>query len=157
MTDQMKQEFTRRISQANRSHLLVITYEIALEYIKEARLSHAETTGAFDKAVADARRCVERLRADLDYDYNISYTLMRLYNYCSVRLNKSIYERDRKYLDEVEAILTSLHDSYEEAAGKDDSAALMSNAQDVYSGLTYGRDGANVNAGGGYSSRGFAI
>ena len=38
MTDEMKQDFTRRITAANRTEMVVITYEIALEYLKEAVL-----------------------------------------------------------------------------------------------------------------------
>ena len=36
MTREMKQIFTRRITQANRTQLVVILYDMVLEYLKEA-------------------------------------------------------------------------------------------------------------------------
>jgi len=37
MTPELKQEYTRRISSANRTGIIVITYEIALGYLSDSR------------------------------------------------------------------------------------------------------------------------
>ena len=37
MTQERKQEFTRRITQANKTQMITILYEMVLDYIEEAR------------------------------------------------------------------------------------------------------------------------
>ena len=41
MTKEMKQNYTLRISQANKSELVVIVYEMLLTYIEDAKAAHA--------------------------------------------------------------------------------------------------------------------
>ena len=42
MTKEMKQNYTLRISQANKSELVVIVYEMLLTYIEDAKAAHAK-------------------------------------------------------------------------------------------------------------------
>ncbi|MCR5526722.1 MAG: flagellar protein FliS [Lachnospiraceae bacterium] len=155
MTPEKKQDYTRRISQANKTEISVITYEIALDYLADAR--GAKTNEEFEDGIKHSKRCVEQLRDALNMDYaEISLPLARLYNYVTLEFDKAVMKRDSSKLEECEMILTNLHDSFVEVAKQDESGAVMKNTEQVFSGLTYGPAGANeiVNQ---ESNRGFSV
>ncbi len=149
----MKQYYTRRIANANRTGMVVLTYEIALQYLSDAR--DAKTHEEFEEAVRMARRCVEQLREALDYKYGLSFTLVRLYDFITIEMDKAIYRRDASCFEESGKILETMHNSFEKIQDQDQSAPLMQNAEAVYSGMTYGRNGANESTDG--VNRGFTV
>ena len=142
MTPELKQEYTRRITSANRTGIIVITYEIALGYLNDSR--EAAKTGSREdcrRELRNASRCVEQLLAALNYDYVISINLMRIYNYVLECIRKVSCSMDLSGLDEPEKILRRLHDSFEEVAKTDSSPPMMSVSDEVYDGLTYNAKG----------------
>ncbi len=151
MTDEMKKEFTLKISQANRTKIVVLTYELALQYICDAR--NAEDREGFVRGVQHAKNCVEQLRGVLDYSQEIALYLYRIYNYISLLMDKAIIRNNGKLLDEAESLLTKLHDAFEQIIPQDASGPEMTNIETVYSGLTYGRTGVTDNVSG--SNRGY--
>ncbi len=147
MTPELKQEYTRRITSANRTGIIVITYEIALGYLSDSRDAAKEGNKEdFRRELRNASRCVEQLLAVLDYDYAISINLMRIYNYVLECIRKVSCSADVSGLDEPESILRRLHASFEEVAKTDTSPPMMSGADEVYDGLTYNAKGkTNIN------------
>ncbi len=147
MTQELKQEYTRRITSANRTGIIVITYEIALGYLADAK--EAEKNGDREGCRIELRnssRCVQQLLAALNYDYALSINLMRIYNYVLECIRKASYGMDLSCLDEVESILGRLKTSFEEVAKTDTSGPMMSGAEEVYDGLTYNAKGrTNIN------------
>lgn len=141
MTEELKKEYTRKITQANRSQITVLTYEMALDYINDAENAVSDTD--FDMAVKRSKKCIEHLLLALDYKYGISVTLMRIYNYVLHLFMKALSHRDPSELSEAKKILEKLHSSFEEVAKSDTSAPLMKNTEEVYTGLTYGKNGVN--------------
>ncbi|SFL35490.1 flagellar protein FliS [Lachnospiraceae bacterium KH1T2] len=142
MTPEKKQDYTRRITQANKTEISVITYEIALDYLNEAKEAASEEE--FESSIKHSKRCVEQLRDALNMDYaEISLPLARLYNYVTLEFDKAVMKRDRSNLGECEMILNNLHDSFVEVAKQDVSDPVMKNTEQVFSGLTYGPEGAN--------------
>jgi len=140
MTDEQKKAYTARVSQANPTELVVILYEIALDYIKDARQAHADG----DKA--DFRNCIHKTQsAVLELLYSvqdgqpISDTLRGLYGFSMEQLSKADAGGKTEPLDAVERILGQLKEAYAAICGEDTRGAVMSNAQTVYAGLTYGR------------------
>ena len=80
MRKELIQEFSMRVTQASRSELVVIMYEIILkdlEYAKEA--IEEGDTATFEKELAHAGRFVNELMGSLDYSIGLSYHLMSLY------------------------------------------------------------------------------
>ena len=142
MTEELKKEYTRKITHANRSQITVLTFEMALDYIADAE--NASNAEEFDVAVKRSKKCVEQLLLALDYKYGLSFTLMRIYNYVLQLYLKALSQRNPSKLAEVKKILSSLHDSFAEASKSDTSAPLMSNTEEVYTGLTYGKTGVNT-------------
>ena len=133
------QAFATRVTQANRSELVVVIYEVALASIKEGK--DALEAGA----VTDARHEIERAKSmiqelmyALDMHYNISTYLRQLYIFGYRELCQGIANRDSKRFDNTTNILEGLLKSFKEIAKQDDSAPLMKNTQTIVAGLTYG-------------------
>lgn len=143
MTDEMKKEFTLKITQANRTRIVVLTYELALQYIEDAR--NAGDRIEFNSGVQHAKNCVEQLRGALDYSQDISLYLYRLYNYVTVLMDRAVIRHNAAVLSEAKVILQKLHDAFDQIASEDRSAPAMQNIETVYSGLTYGRNGVREN------------
>ncbi|MBO4374163.1 MAG: flagellar protein FliS [Lachnospiraceae bacterium] len=147
MTPELKQEYTRRITSANRTGIIVITYEIALGYLSDSKeAAEKGNTEECRVQLRNACRCVEQLLAALNFDYALSLYLMRIYNYVLECIRKVSYSMDIGGLEEPEKILKKLKSSFEEVARSDDSPPMMSGADEVYDGLTYNARGkTNIN------------
>ena len=139
MTDEKKQDFTRRITQANRTAMVALTYEMTMEYLSDAR--NAETEEDFAVSVKKAKRCVEQLRDVLNYDYDLSWRLMQIYNFITLEFDRAVYRRNAAEFEESEAILAKMRAAFDEASREDNSPPLMRNAESVTVGMTYGRNG----------------
>ncbi len=141
----MKQEqirdFTRRISQSNRSELVVVIYDIIFAYIKDAKEGLlAGDYESFRTALAKAQKGVEELVQSLDFRYEISGNLYSLYIFAKEAMAKAVIKKDLEELAGAEAVLMNLYEAFLEAAKQDHSNPLMQNTQQVYAGITYGRN-----------------
>ncbi len=145
MTAEKKQAFTRRISQANATMLVVITYEIALENLEEATQADPKSE-EFTRAVTKARDCVYSLQTALNFEHALSRNLLALYGFAMRELTRAASTKEAEHLEGVRVVLTGLHQAFMEVAARDDSAALMENTQNVYAGITYGRKDVTENA-----------
>ena len=157
MTKEEKQDYTLRITQANRSELIVIVYDIALSYIDSAIRSYDENNlEAFGANSRYAGKCVGDLLEAVDFNYEPAYPLMRIYVYISRQLALAPVRKDKEALIVAKRLMERLRKSFEDIASQDDSAPLMSNTQEVYAGLTYGRGSLNESLAGA-SNRGFTV
>lgn len=141
------QEFTVRISQANRSELIVIMYDIMkadISYAKE--VLEQQDTEQYMRECRHAQKVLNELMASLDYHYAMSYDLLSLYSYMNKRLVAACMKKDGTILDEVEAVLDKLRAAFSEVSKQDPTGPMMSNTQQVYAGLTYGRGTLNESA-----------
>ena len=141
----MKQEqirdFTRRISQSNRSGLTVVTFEIILAYIEDAAKCHGSADyRGFCSALRHAQRGVDALVQSLDFGYEISGNLYALYVYAKEEMAKAVIKNDWNTAEHAKKVLAELYAAFAEAAKDDGSAPLMQNTQQVFAGVTYGRD-----------------
>ncbi len=155
MDNDKKQEFTRRISQANSTDMVVVIYDIAIAYIDEAKAAF-ETSDrtALEGSVIHIRRSINELISSLNYEYSPAGEMLQLYIYCSRRLTALSSAKDAGALDEVRSILSRLREAYAQIADTNKSGPVMSNSESVYAGLTYGRGTLNENVVGN-SNRGF--
>lgn len=144
MTSEKKQEFTLKITSANKTQLVVIIYDMALAYLDEAvNAKKAEDKKAFLEAVDRGQKCVESLLSGLDFDYEISHALWHLYFYVIKILSRAIKNVDDNDICEAMRILTALRNSFEEVSKEDKSKPMMGNTQSVVAGITYGRNSLN--------------
>lgn len=141
MKQEQVQDFTRRISQSNKSGLVVIVYDIIFAYIKDAEDSLADGNyEVFRDSLAKAQRGVDELIRALDFQYEIAKNLYSLYVFAKEAMAKAIIRKGKEELDGAKAVLMNLYDGFLEAARQDHSKPLMQNAQQVYAGMTYGKN-----------------
>ena len=150
MQDALKKEFTLRITQANRSELIVIIYEMCLAYLKDA----IEGTDRAEN-ITRARACVDELKESLNFEYELSADLLHFY----IKVNKLFMQAAAggrtEPLVEAESAMGRMRDAFVEISKEDDSKPLLHNAQEVYAGYTYGKNDVNVSIGAGQTERGF--
>lgn len=158
MTKELKQQFTLKISKANKTQLVVILYEMMLIYIEEARQANkSQNKESFRQGIKRAKGCLHELMSSLHLEYPIAGNLMKLYAYADRELTKADIKNSTEELAHVQAIIEKLHAAYETVSGQDTSAPVMSNTQTVYAGLTYGRNALNESLADQGGSRGFRV
>ncbi|MCR5733417.1 MAG: flagellar protein FliS [Lachnospiraceae bacterium] len=155
MTKELIQEYTLKITQANRSQMIVIVYDIAEQYIKDALSAYDDgDMETFRNNCGYALKCVGDLMEALDFNYELAVPLMRLYVFISKQISLSSVKNDTEGLLAARGLMLSLRDSFEEMAKQDDSGPVMGNTESVYAGLTYGKNQLNESIGGS-DNRGF--
>ena len=155
MTKEIKKQFTLRITQANPTQLVVILYEMCLEYLGEAKAAlRAGDIPAFRESTRKTRGCLTELMQSLDLEYEPAPAMLQLFLFCVRRLAYSEVHKDEKALEELEHVLRPLHDAYAKIQDQNTAGPVMGNAQTVYAGLTYGRNSLTENTGDPGSNRG---
>lgn len=158
MTKEMKQIFTRRITQANRTQLVVILYDMILTYLKDA--AAAQEIGCeqeFKKDMQCARNCISELRGSLDFHYDLSRNLFAIYAFADRELAHDLHGIEAKQLDQIIGMFQKLRDAYNTISKEDHSQPLMENAQNVYAGFTYNRTDVNESLSQYGKARGYCI
>lgn len=158
MTAELKQEYTLRIAQANKTQLITILYEMVLLYIDEAE--SALDTGnkaEFKNAIRKIRGCMDELTASLHFEYALAQNLLQLYLYVDRELVKASSHYEKENLAHVRLVIGQLHEAYEQIQDLDTSGPVMGNTQTVYAGLTYGRNTLTENITDPGSNRGFRV
>lgn len=144
MDNELKQAYTRRLSQCNQGEMIVIIYDIFFTYSQEAKGALQEKDREkFKKSIQKAQNVLDELMGALDFSYDVSKSLIQLYRYCKTELAKSVYEFKPQRIEEAESVMKSLHSAFLVAAEQDKSMPLMSNTQQVYAGITYGKTNIN--------------
>ena len=158
MTKSQKQQFTLRITQANKTEMIVILYEMILAYIEEAKeAARVDEKAEFKDAIRKIRGCINELMTSLHLEYDLAMNLLQLYLYMNRELVKADLKNDITFIEHIESIVLKLHQSYKELAGQDKSGPVMENVQTVYAGLTYGRGRLTENLTYQSPNRGFVI
>lgn len=144
MNKEALQAFTVRVTQASKSELIVILYEMILTEIKDAREAYQNgDLVTFDKNLKRAQKYMNELISPLDYHYPISFDLLQLYLYVNKRIITAIIKRNPVSLDSAESVLQKLLVGFEGVAKEDKSGPMMRNTQQLYAGLTYGKGRLN--------------
>lgn len=158
MTKELKQEYTLKITQANKSELIVILYEMLLLYLEEAEQGHEkEDKAGFRDGIRKARGCLKELMASLHFEYEPAMNLLQLYLYANRELAKADIRNSVEELQHVKMVMNKLHDAYEKLSEQDVSGPVMANTQTVYAGLTYGKNSLTESLADQGSNRGFRV
>lgn len=146
MTREKKQELTLRITQANKTELIEILYEMILVYVEDARKAHADGNRTeYRDAIRKTRGCFNELLASLNFEYELATNFLQLYMYCNRELALADVKNDTEYLSHVYRVVGKLQETYVELAKLDTTGPVMQNSQTVYAGLTYGRNDLTEN------------
>ncbi len=158
MTKELKQEYTLRITQANKTQLITILYEMALLYVDEAEEAmSAGDRSELKNAVRRIQGCMCELMDSLHMEYEVARNLLQLYLYINREVAKAALHSDTECLEHVRPVLDKLLSAYKQIEGQDASGPVMGNAQTVYAGLTYGRNDLMENAADPAANRGFCV
>lgn len=142
MTSEKKQEYTRRITEANPTGIVAITYEIAKGYYEDAVIAFkAGDRDTYRLEITKGNKCIEELIMSLDPSYAISIYLLRIYNYILECARKASFTYDTGELKEPVEILTKIGGTFEEIAPQDKRSAGVQGGAEVYDGLTYNSKG----------------
>lgn len=138
MTQEKKQEFTRRLSCCNRGEMIVIMYDILFVYLEEGiQAKKAGDYPAFKSAVSHAQQVICRLMDDLDFSYGIAGSLFAEYQFVNKLLSMAICKNSSQNLEDAKRVLKNLYDAFVEASHQDTSEPLMEHTQQVVAGMTY--------------------
>ena len=156
MNAEKKQEFTRRISQSNRSELVVIQYEIFYEYMKDAKEAHENGDyESFRAAIHKGDNVLTELSNTLDFQYELSNQLYALYDFSKRALMQCIVKKNCQGIEDAKKALDPLYAAFVQVAKQDTSEPLMRNTQQVYAGMTYGKQNLKESFQEPETSRGF--
>ncbi len=140
MDKEKKKQFSIRITQSNRTSLIAIEYEILDVYLEDAlKARENNDREGFKMNLRWADNVLKELISVLDFSYDISAYLYRLYMWCREQLALSISLYSTDGIEEAKKVLDKLGKAFHELAEKDDSQPEMKNVQKVSYGMTYGR------------------
>jgi flagellar secretion chaperone FliS len=136
--------FSYRISQASKTELVVIMYDMAQEYLKDAiqALNDDDKIG-FCNNIRQVKRVIDELSSGLDMQYEIANEIFVLYMQADKILIRCLARMDNEGLDKVENMLNKLRESFYKLSKDDDSGPVLKNVQQVYAGLTYSSAGGS--------------
>lgn len=158
MTDEKKQEFTRRITQANQSELVVILYDIFFYYMEEAKAKYAQMDkAAFRRQVDYAQDTLNELIASLHMEQELAKVILQVYLFVSGRLGLARGKANPQPLEDAVRLMKKLYETYKSDAVHDVSGPVMKNAQTVVAGMTYGRADVTESCPAADYNRGFLV
>lgn len=158
MTDEQKQEFTRKISNANKTTMIVILYEMVLVYVEDAKKAlKAQDKEALHQEIQRAKACIRELQNSLNFKNDLAMNYFEIYLYLRRELSRADVAGNITALDNVCDIVTELHETYLKISEADISKPVMENTQTVYAGLTYGKNSLNESLASQDIDRGFRV
>lgn len=144
MEENLVKEYTARIVQSSPTELVVITYELILSEIKKGKeFYQLGDQDSFVKNLKRAQRFLAHMMESLDYQYRISYDLLGLYLYINKKLVDGICKLEPEALKNIESVINKLKAGFEEISKDDQTGPVMMNTQQLYAGLTYGKEKLN--------------
>jgi len=144
MTKEEINGYSYRVTQASKTELVVIMYDVTLNYISDAMnyFENANIEGFRDE-IKKAQRVINQLTSVLDMNIDISLELMRLYIYMNNVFVRSSIRKEVEELQVVNRMIQKLRSAFEKVSKQDKSGPIMINTQQVYAGLTYSNGGLN--------------
>ena len=117
-------DFTRRISQANRSGLVVVMYDIFFTYLDDARAAYDAAGWDACKKHCGERSAIDNLISALNFSYDMAKNLYSIYVFCRDSIAKSLYKRDLADAEDACRLMKKLYDGFLHAAEQDHSSRL---------------------------------
>ena len=156
MTKEQIQAFTLRVSSANKTEMIVILYDIAITYLNDSVSAlENDNKSLFRAELNRTKSTVQELMNSVDTSTELGATLLKLYVYCNRELTGAYINYDEAPARHVIKIFGELREAYKVASSRDKSAAVMTNTETVYNGLTYNKNLMNEILTDRASNRGF--
>ena len=124
MRDELKQDYTRRITSANKSQLVVIMYDMFDQYLADAKESiNISKFADMHTEIRRARNVLSELIISLDMKYEVAKDFERIYVYLAQRLVEANIKKDKEKLEEALVHLRTMRDTWKEIMQKDGTKA----------------------------------
>lgn len=134
-----KEEYASRISSANRVGLVVINFDLIIDYLKEAKENISDEK-SFMRNIKKSREFLREMRLSLNMDYEISKDYIAAYRFIDRLIASYLFSKsEEKYALALE-LLNKFRKTWSEVS-EEDAALVMQNAEQIYAGLTYGKNG----------------
>ncbi|MBO4497921.1 MAG: flagellar protein FliS [Lachnospiraceae bacterium] len=144
MTQEQTKDYARRISQANRTELTVIVYDITLQHLSDCNAAFEKRDlEGFRHSIKQAQRFLCELMSTLDLKYPLAVSLLRLYEFAQRIIVHCDVAGTTDNLEVATRILSRLKDSFDSIKSQDTEGPVMENTEPVYAGLTYGKGTLN--------------
>lgn len=140
MTKEEIKDFSYRISQCNKTELVVITYDIIINYLNSAKQCLNENNMPdYHFNLKKAKQFVSDLSSNLDFKYKMSRDLLSLYLYVNRTLLSADIKKDVEMIDVCIRVIQELRQGFDKISGEDKRGPAMPKSEQVYVGLTYGK------------------
>ena len=145
MTSQEINDYGVKISQANKTELIVIMYEMAIKYIDDGlECLNNNNVEEYRLNLKRSKAVINELTSVLDMSYVISFELRSLYVFMNNVLVRADIRVETEELKRVREMLVKLSKSFKKVSAEDTSGPVMENTQQLYAGLTYSKTSLNV-------------
>lgn len=157
MTREDVNVYSNRISNANPTQLIVIMYDMTIDYLKSSvRYLNEGSRSEFCNELKKAKRVINNLTGVLDMKYEISENLFSIYIFINNAIVRAYSRYETSEISRCVEMLEKLRKSFNEISSLDNSGKVMENTQQVYAGLTYSRNSLNETMSQDYN-RGFTV
>lgn len=144
MTKVEIRDYTLKITQSSKTQLVVISYEIIINYLTSAKTSlEFNDTKDFLSNIKKAKEFVDNLLSSLDLQYKLSFELMNIYLFINRCLIEALAKKESNKIDRIISMIEKLKVGFMEVSKVDHSGPVIKDAQKVYAGLTYGKGTLN--------------
>lgn len=158
MTQEKKQEFTLKITQANKTQMITILYEIIIDYLDEA--IDEFSIGKKDEGracILKAQNCIDELTRSVNLETELGRMFHKIYIFSKKELMVAGVNTNIHKIWRVKKNFESLHEAYLELEKNDTSGPMMDNTEKVYAGLTYGKYSLNEDVSAVSMNRGYMV
>jgi len=158
MTQEKKQEYTLKITQANKTQMITILYEIIIDYLDDAmdEISLGQNADG-EKSLLKAQSCLDELIRSVNLHTDLGKNLHNIYIFSKKELIVSGVNHSLNRIWRVKKNMKTLHEAYRELEKNDKSGPMMDNTQKVYAGLTYGKHSLNEDVTAASTNRGYVV
>ncbi|MBQ9301763.1 flagellar protein FliS [Butyrivibrio sp.] len=158
MTQEKKQEFTLKITQANKTQMITILYEMIIDYLNDAmdEISVGQKSDG-EKSLLKAQNCLDELIRSVNLHTDLGKMLHKIYIFSKKELIVSGANHSLHRIWRVKKNIKALHEAYRELEKNDNSEPMMNNTQKVYAGLTYGKHSLNEDVTALSMNRGYVV
>lgn len=148
MTQEKREYYTNKISQANKTSMITIIYEIILTYYEDAL--ETKDSQIREKDLKNALRCIDELMRSLNLTTledkkqnqikkDIIDRFVCIYDFIRKETIHALVTGDNVSVANADRIICQLHECYLKLEKEDNSDPVYSNQQTVYAGLTYSK------------------
>lgn len=144
MTKKDLKDYSVRITQSSKTGLVVITYEIIINYLDSAKKAfEKDDLKEFVFNVNKAKQFVNQLSSCLDFKYSISKELFEIYLFINRTLSESVIKKDVVNIQSIIGIVEKLKSAFSEVGKNEKNGSVMENTEKIYAGLTYSKGKLN--------------